>query len=83
MFFVPHPHPGGEIPSGKGALCRVTFLFGGSVIRISSAAEPLSDEEQLVPNRVTEKAILQKCGMPQFCKMAFFGGLTLFYDTVL
>ena len=35
----------------------------------------LSDEERLVPNRVTEKAILQKCGMPQFCKMAFSIGL--------
>ena len=77
------PHPGGELLSGKGALCRVTFLFWGSVIRIPSAAEPLSDEERLVPNRVTEKAILEKCGMLHFSKMAFFGGLTLFYDTVL
>ena len=77
------PHPGGELLSGKGALCRVTFLFWDIGIRIPSVAGLLSDEERLVPNRVTEKAILQKCGMPQFCKMAFFGGLTLFYDTVL
>ena len=81
LYLIPigDPSPRWGAPLREGSLVWSHFPVWGSVIRIPSAAEPLSDEERLVPNRVTEKAILQKCGVPQFCKMAFFGGLTPYY----